>query len=101
MKKEKKILNLFLIPVLLIVLIQGTLSFLMLIFSGIRSTMENSIIQTDNHLVENRQVVLENEMNDKWRTIYKESDHLSRSLGKILKKENSTAEQFLTSEKLQ
>ena len=62
MKKKKSLWNIFLIPILIIVFVQGAVPFLSLIFSGIRSNMENAVIGLDSHTVENRKVVLENDM---------------------------------------
>lgn len=100
-KRERKLLTLFLVPILIIVLLQGIIPFLMMIFSGLRSTMENSIIQMNNHLVQNRQVVLENEMNEKWRSIYKECEGLNNSLDKLLEDKDKNIDEFLRSKKLQ
>ena len=69
MKKKRALLKIILIPILLVVLIQGTLPFMTLVLSGLKSSLENNPIQMDAHLVENSKMSLENEMNDKWRTI--------------------------------
>ena len=42
--------------------------------------MENAVIGLDSHTVENRKVVLENDMIEQWSSVYKESDSLSLSL---------------------
>ena len=62
MKRKRSLLYIFLIPVLIIIFLQGAVPFLTLISSGIRSGMENSIIGLDSHSIENRKVVLENDM---------------------------------------
>ena len=72
MKKKKSLWNIFLIPILIIVFVQGAVPFLTLIFSGIRSNMENAVIGLDSHTVENRKVVLENDMIEQWSSVYKE-----------------------------
>ena len=77
MKKKKSLWNIFLIPILIIVFVQGAVPFLTLIFSGIRSNMENAVIGLDSHTVENRKVVLENDMIEQWSSVNKESDNLS------------------------
>ena len=84
MKKKKSLWNIFLIPILIIVFVQGAVPFLSLIFSGIRSNMENAVIGLDSHTVENRKVVLENDMIEQWSSVYKESDSLSAALTKVL-----------------
>ena len=76
-EEKKSLWNIFLIPILIIVFVQGAVPFLTLIFSGIRSNMENAVIGLDSHTVENRKVVLENDMIEQWSSVYKESDSLS------------------------
>ena len=46
--------------------------------------MENAVIGLDSHTVENRKVVLENDMIEQWSSVYKESDSLSSALTKVL-----------------
>ena len=50
MKKKKALLKIILIPVLVIVLIQGTVPFMTLVFSGIKENLENNTIQMDEHM---------------------------------------------------
>lgn len=52
MKKKKALLKIILIPVLVIVLIQGTVPFMTLVFSGIKENLENNTIQMDEHMIE-------------------------------------------------
>ena len=101
MTKKKTLLRIFLIPLLIIVFLQGLLPFLMLVFSGIRSNLENNAIQMDRHVVENRQVVLENDMIEKWRPIYRESTYLSDTLGDLLDQEHMGISEFLSSQSTQ
>ena len=84
MKKKKALLKIILIPVLVIVLIQGTVPFMTLVFSGIKENLENNTIQMDEHMIEKSQVVLQNDMIEKWRAVYKESDGLDEKLSEIL-----------------
>ena len=101
MKKKRTLLKIFLIPILGIVLLQGILPFFTLILSGIKSNLENNTIYMDSHMVENRQVVLENDMLERWRSVYKESDGLSGSLMEILEKDGGTVQDFLRSDRMQ
>ena len=98
MKKKRALLKIILIPILFVVLIQGTLPFMTLVLSGLKSSLENNTIQMDAHMVENSEMSLENEMNDKWRTIYKENDGLGEVLGSLLSENNSEIGTFLKSE---
>lgn len=99
MKKKKSLWNIFLIPILIIVFVQGAVPFLTLIFSGIRSNMENAVIGLDSHTVENRKVVLENDMIEQWSSVYKESDSLSSALTKVLSNHQMDMQGFMGSGK--
>ena len=101
MKKKKSLLNIFLIPILIIVFVQGAVPFLTLIFSGIRSNMENAVIGLDSHTVENRKVVLENDMIEQWSSVNKESDSLSSALTKVLSDHQMDMQGFMGSGKVQ
>ena len=96
MKKKKTLLTIFLTPVMGIVLLQGVVLFLTLIFSGVKANMESNVIRMDNHTVENRQVVLRNDMIDHWRPIYKEDTALSAQLERTLAQRKITMKQFLS-----
>lgn len=86
---------------LVIILIQGSIPFLTLVLSGIKKSLEDNTIQMDTHMVEKNQLILQNDMNEKWRTIYKESDGLSLNLENLLKSDHKTIKQFLKSKELQ
>lgn len=101
MKKKKKLLGIVLIPVLLVVLVQGCLPFLTLILSGIKPSLEKKTIETNTHMVEKNQVILENDMVEKWRAIYEESDKLNDDLRKILNKNQIGIQDFLSENEIQ
>ncbi|MGO4948056.1 ATP-binding protein [Blautia sp. Sow4_E7] len=101
MKRKKSLLDIFLIPILIIVFVQGAVPFLTLIFSGIRSSMENTVIGLDSHTVENRKVVLENDMIEQWSSVNKESDGLYAELAKILDSHQMDIHGFLGSDDVQ
>ena len=101
MKKKRSLLDIFLIPILIIILVQGAVPFLTLIFSGLRSSMENSIISLDSHSVENRKVVLENDMIEQWSSVSKERDGLSEALTQVLEEYKIDIREFLDSDSAQ
>ena len=100
-KRKKTLLKIFLIPILGIVLIQGIVPFLTLVFSGIKSNLEENNIRVVNHIVENRQVVLENDMVEKWRSVYQESDELGSKLSQVLAANDMKVEEFLGAKQAQ
>ena len=94
-------MKIILIPILVIVLIQGTVPFMTLVFSRIKENLENNTIQMDAHMVEKSQVILQNDMIEKWRAVYKESDGLDDKLSQLLKTKGMSVQEFLGSEQLQ
>nr|WP_243872628.1 ATP-binding protein [Blautia glucerasea] len=86
---------------MIIVFVQGAVPFLTLIFSGIRSNMENAVIGLDSHTVENRKVVLENDMIEQWSSVNKESDNLSSALTKVLSNHQMDMQGFMGSGRVQ
>ena len=82
--KKNSLMYLLLVPLLLVVFLQGLLPFSALLASGTRQTLENNAVDLDSHTVENRRVVLENAMIDQWSSIRKESDYLSVALSAFL-----------------
>ncbi len=71
-----------------------------LVMNGIKKSLEDNTIQMDTHMVEKNQLILQNDMNEKWCTIYKESDGLSLNLENLLS-DHKTIKQFLKSKELQ
>ena len=101
MKKKKGLLKIFLTPILIMVLIQGMVPFLTLVYSGIKTKLEENTIRIDNHMLEKSQVILQNDMIEKWRSIYKYSDELSEKLSGVLNSSGADIKQFISSEDLQ
>lgn len=100
-KKKKNLLKIVLVPILLMVLVQGMVPFITLVFSGIKSGLEENTISMDSHMVENSKVVLESAMVEKWRSIYDKSDDLGKALGEVLEKNNISIEEFIKAEEIQ
>lgn len=101
MKKKKALLRIVLVPIILIIVIQGICPFLMLLFSEIKSSLESNTIQMDAQMVGKSAVVLENDMVEKWRSIYKESDTLTEQMTALLTEQNADISQFLENADLQ
>ncbi len=102
MKKRKRKLNyLLLIPLVLVVMIQGLLPFSILLASKAKETMELNAVAIDSHLVENRQVVLENAMVDQWSAIKSERGYLNQALDEFLAENHASINTFLGDKELQ
>ena len=101
MKRKKTLMQIFLIPLIVMVVIQGVLPFSILQLSGVKSRLENNAVNMDRRIIENRQVVLENEMIQKWSSIYDESSNLDQNLESILEEFGTDMDGFLESEEIQ
>lgn len=100
-KRQKSLMQLLLIPLLLVVILQGFLPFYTLIISGTKQTMEENAVELDQNIVENRKVVLEGAMVDQWSAIRKESSFLNAILRDFLAEKNADMDRFLSSADLQ
>ena len=100
-KRQKSLMQLLLIPLLLVVILQGFLPFYTLIISGTKQTMEENAVELDQNIVENRKVVLEGAMVDQWSAIRKESSFLNAILRDFLAEKNANMDRFLSSADLQ
>ena len=100
-KKKKTLLRIFLLPILIIVLLQGGVTFLTLFSTGMQKKLEENTIRMDLHTVQNRQVLLENEMVEYWRSVYKEESRLAQKLSTLLEEQETDIQTFLGSEELQ
>ena len=96
MSRKRTLLNIFMIPVLVIVLIQGVVPFVLIAASKIETNIEENIVRVLNNAVENRQLVLENDMVDKWGSIYKENTSLNAQLADILSDNDISMDTFFT-----
>ncbi len=101
MKHKRNLMQIFLIPLIIMCLIQAVFPFSVLHLSGIKSELENSEVSMDHHIIENRQVVLENEMIQEWGHIYYESDDLELALTQVLDQYGTDMDTFLQSGEMQ
>ena len=101
MNRKKRLMTIFLVPVIAVIVAQGLVPLLAMIFSGIRSKMSGNVIDLDNHTVENRQVVLENDMVEHWRSIYKEQNLLNDTLSQVLDDQGIDIKKFLQDDNAQ
>ena len=100
-KRKKTLMQILLIPLLGIVLIQGVLPFAMLFLNGIKGKLEKNAVSQAEYMVENRQVVLQNEMIDKWAAVAEESETLKNELKDLLRKNHTDIIEFRQSDELQ
>ena len=100
-KRQKSLARLLLVPLTIVVLIQGLLPFVTLVASGAKEAMEGNAVDIDQAIVENREVVLEGDMVSRWSAVRTEGDHVNAELEKILDTSGAGMEQFLASDSMQ
>ncbi len=95
--KENSIFRIFLIPLIAIMLIQGLLTLATLIGGRIFSTIQGYSASMMARTVENRKVVLENDMVRCASTVYNLESILNGILEEYLKEQNITVDEMLSS----
>ncbi len=99
--KPKHIFRLFLVPLLLLVIMQAVLSFGTVIFGGTFSALQNYSIDRLEQVTETRQIILENNMVQQWSAISEEYDTANQTLKNILAENDTTLNSFLSDNRLQ
>ena len=94
-KRKKRLLYIFLVPLIGIVVMQGVLLLSMIFFSGVKGTLENNAVETDMHILSNRQMALQNTMVGEWGTLSVESEEYSIVLNELLDERHMTVYDFL------
>lgn len=99
-KKKSTIFKIFLVPLIAIMLVQGTITIGTLIAQKTTKTLEEYSSSMMSRLVENRQVILQNDMNQKWSAIYEQEHLFNERLKQFLSEENLLLEEALQSDEL-
>ncbi len=99
-KKRKKstIFKIFLIPLIFIMLLQSAITIGTLIVRRTAPTLEGYSSGMMNRLVENRKVILQNEMNQRWASVYARDEVMGGLLERFLQGEGVGLEDVLASE---
>lgn len=100
-KKKRSIMKIFLGPMIALVFLQGILPFALILVSGIKENLETKSVSMDLRIVENRQVILQNAMNDQWAAVAEDEEMLTNSLEEILDANGMEIRGFLRSEDTQ
>lgn len=100
-RRKRKLTYLLLIPLVMVVVLQGLLPFSILLFSKAKETMERNAVDIDSNLVENRRVVLENAMVDQWSEVRYESGYLNAELKAFLTERQADISEFLGDAEMQ
>ncbi len=100
-KRKRSLLQLLLAPMLFVVLLQGLLLLYTLASSGTKQELEANSADIDQSIVENRTVVLESAMVNRWSMVRTESEYISSELAQLLDENDADAQAFLDSKDLQ
>lgn len=102
LKKRKKttIFRIFLIPLILIMLIQSVITIGTLVVRRTTNMLEKYSGGMMSRMVENRGVILQNDMNQRWAAVREQEATLNEILGRLLKDESAELEDLFDSEEL-
>ncbi len=98
--KKLTIFQFFLVSLIAIMLVQSAITIGTLIVRRTAKTLEEYSGGMMRRLVENRQVILQNDMNQRWSTISDQEGFLNNSLQEFLTDENAEVEGLLQSDEL-
>ncbi len=94
-KRKRSLMYILLVPLLVVVLIEGLLPFMSLLLSRTKETMIDAEVNIDSNIVENRRMSLENAMEEQWSGIKKQSSYLYSELEKYLEAQGMEIDAFL------
>lgn len=99
--KKRTIFYIFLIPLLGVIVLQSCITFGVFAVNKTMWTMQAYSVDTMGKTVENRKLILENDMNQRWSAIRRYENYLNTQMEGFLKDRNITIEEFLESDGLQ
>lgn len=98
--KKKTIFKLFIIPLVLVMAIQALISYGTFLFSKTPALLNDNSVGILQQTVENRKLILENNMVQNWSDIGQLQEEAQRQIKSILEREGIGVEAFLTKEAL-
>ncbi|MCM1184568.1 MAG: ATP-binding protein [Roseburia sp.] len=99
-KKKTTIFRIFLIPLIGIMLVQSIITIGMLVIRRTMATLDEYSIGMMGRVVENRRVILQNDMNQRWTSVRERETLVTGLLEQILADRNVGPEEFLESEEM-
>lgn len=97
-RKKTTIFRIFLVPLILIMLVQSIITVGTLVVRRTAGMLEEYSGNMMGRLVENRKVILQNEMNQRWASIHEQETLMDDTLRDFLKAENTKLEEVLESD---
>lgn len=98
--KKATIFRIFLIPLITIMLVQGAITMGTLIVRRTAKTLAEYSGSMMTRLVENRTVILQNDMNQRWASVYEQEDRMNAALEEYLSSQNTELADVLRSDAL-
>ncbi len=95
--KKVTIFQIFLIPLIIIMLIQSLITIGTMVVRRTAGMLAEYSGGMMSRLVENRKVILQNDMNQRWASVYEHEASLTRILDQYLQSENAELGEFLAS----
>ncbi len=96
-KRKPTIFRIFLIPLIAIMLVQGMITMGTLMIRRTGATLEEYSGNMMTRLVENRGVILQNDMNQRWASVYEQETFMNEILERFLEDEQGGRDQLLAS----
>ena len=97
-RKKATLFRIFLIPLIAIMLIQGAIAISTLMVRRTASMLQEYSSGMMSRLVENRKVILETDMNQRWASVHEREEVMNQVLGQFLQSHNAEIDQLLGSE---
>ncbi len=96
-RKKTTIFRMFLIPLIVIMLIQSMITIGTLVVKQIAGTLQEYSGSMMSRLVENRKVILQNDMNQRWASIYEQEFAMTEALQQFLDRQDIELQELLAS----
>lgn len=100
-KSPKHIFRLFIVPLVLIMLVQALISYGTVAFKGTFATLDAYSVSRLSQAVENRKIIFENSMTQQWSNIAEESTKANEKLHSLLTDQGADLARFQQDDKLQ
>lgn len=99
-KKKYSIFRLFLIPLILIMFIQSGITLGTLVFRKTVNMIQEYSISILSRIVENRKVILENDMTQRWSPVYEQENGMNEMVKAFLRERQMSVREVLNSSEL-
>lgn len=99
--QRKTMFRLLLIPLILIIAVQSAVSYGMVFVTNTFKVLKDDAVGTMTRTVDNRKVILENDMLQRWAAVCQDTDSMNQQLDEFFQDSGTNMERFLSSGQLQ